>query len=135
MIHEVWKCAVAELSMARVLIIDDDGPLLHLLTVVLRLEDLRVETAGDGTSGLECLNRQEIDLMILDLNLPDMDGREVFRAARRAGYEGPVVICSAYGAQNARHELGAEAALDKPFDPEALVTTVNDLLVAGGART
>jgi len=46
-----------------------------------------------------------------------IDGRDVYRAARAMGYRGPVIVCSAFGARDAQRELGAEAAISKPFDP------------------
>jgi DNA-binding response OmpR family regulator len=73
------------------------------------------------------LGRERPDVIVLDLGLPEMDGREFFRQARLRGYEGPVIICSAYGATAAQRELGAEAALNKPFNPEELVQMVHAL--------
>ncbi|MND05640.1 DNA-binding transcriptional regulator QseB [compost metagenome] len=60
--------------------------------------------------------------------MPRMDGRAFFREIRARGNQTPVLILSAYGATAARDELRAEAALRKPFDPDALVEEVRKLL-------
>ena len=92
-----------------------------------------VEVAADGREALETLESHSPDLVLLDLNLPEMDGRAVFGYVRQAGYAGPIAICSAFGASQARRELGADGALSKPFQPEALVSLV-ERLVDGEAR-
>jgi DNA-binding response OmpR family regulator len=62
--------------------------------------------------------------IVLDLSMPGMDGRDFYRRARNAGFRGPIVIISAFGSEDAKQELGADAALAKPFEPEALASTV-----------
>jgi CheY-like chemotaxis protein len=69
--------------------------------------------------------------VILDLQMPVMDGRTFYRTFKQQGYRAPVVILSAYNAEGARLELGADAALDKPFDPDTLSATVHELLRSG----
>ncbi|MEX2373423.1 MAG: response regulator, partial [Dehalococcoidia bacterium] len=59
--------------------------------------------------------------------MPNMDGRACYRALREQGIDAPVLVLSAYGAHAARRELGAEAALDKPFDPYELVRRLERL--------
>jgi DNA-binding response OmpR family regulator len=68
--------------------------------------------------------------MILDLEMPNMDGWTTFREARREGYEGPVVILSAFGAKAAARQLRADDAISKPFDPEDLLSQVRKHLSA-----
>jgi two-component system KDP operon response regulator KdpE len=113
--------------MTNVLVIDDDPGVLRLIDIMLRLEGIDVLSTPQPAAGLEILGRESPDVIVLDLGLPEMDGREFFRQARLRGYEGPVIICSAYGATAAQRELGAEAALNKPFNPEELVKMVNAL--------
>ena len=60
--------------------------------------------------------------------MPKVDGRAFFYRARGAGYQGPVVVCSAWGAKAAQRELGADAALDKPFEPDDLVDSIKEVL-------
>jgi len=60
--------------------------------------------------------------------MPAMDGRSFYAAARDAGYDGPIVICSAYGARDASLELGADGAITKPFDPLNLLATMKAVI-------
>jgi DNA-binding response OmpR family regulator len=112
----------------RVLVVDDDPALRRLMTLVLRLEGFDVDTAADGLKALECLQDHAVDVVVLDLLMPRMDGMTCYRAIRTAGNDVPVVITSVLDSRNAARTLGAEAVLPKPFDPERLVTAVRDVL-------
>ena len=114
-------------------VVDDDPALGRLSKAVLSLEGFEVQPY---TSSLEAFS-QIVDTtvpnpkaIVLDLNMPDMDGREFYRRAREMGYSGPVLILSAYGAKEAQQELGAEAALAKPFDPQELASTLRGIVAA-----
>ena len=97
---------------------------------MLRLEGAQVCQASDGLEALEILSQEQVDLVILDLEMPGMDGHTTFLEARREGYEGPVMILSGNGAGAAAKALSADDALEKPFDPEELVSHVDRLLRA-----
>lgn len=111
-----------------VLIIDDDKNLTLLLTTVLELEGLQVLTATDGQAALDLLGTHDVDVIVLDLLMPGMDGRTFFRELRARGDSTPVLVASAYGARSAQRELGAEGAIEKPFDPESLARAVRGIL-------
>jgi len=114
--------------------IDDDPSLLRLITAFLKTEGFRVAAFESPVAALqEMADPAEPNplAVILDLNMPVMDGREFYHAARAAGLTGPVLILSAYGAAAARKELGAEAAMSKPFDGDVLASTVRQLLTTG----
>jgi DNA-binding response OmpR family regulator len=115
--------------MTTVLLVDDDPGVRHLGSIVLKLSGNDVCSACDGLEALAILAREHVDLVILDLAMPGMDGRETFHEARREGYEGPILILSALGAASAARELGAEDSLSKPFDPEELVAISEKLLM------
>jgi two-component system NtrC family response regulator len=118
-----------QLSATRsVLIIDDDRNLTKLVSTVLAFAGLNVLTAADGLTALELLDGQEVDVIILDLRMPRMDGRSFLKELRVKGMDIPVLIASAYGARAAQRELGAQAAIEKPFDPERLLDLVTELL-------
>ena len=87
-----------------------------------------VNTASDGDEALSLWEQEKPDVVLLDLNMPGLDGRAVFDKAKEAGLPGTVVIFSAYGAQRAKEELGADASIPKPFDPETLTSTLNTIL-------
>jgi DNA-binding response OmpR family regulator len=111
-----------------VLVVDDDQALLRFISLTLRTEALDVETVARADEGLRRLESTHPRLIILDLSMPEMDGRTFYREARSIGYSGPIVICSAFGAEAAQRELGAEAALPKPFEPDALITLVRSFV-------
>jgi DNA-binding response OmpR family regulator len=113
---------------ARILVVDDDVNLTRLLRAILRTSGFEVSTSGDSTEGLNVAESQPFDLIILDLRMPVMDGRTFYKELRARGVATPVVIASAYGARAAQAELGAQAAIEKPFDPDRLIDTVNRIL-------
>lgn len=115
----------------RVLIVDDDPVLRRLVSLTLVDEGHEVDTAVDGEQGLAVLDRDARvlpDIIVLDLEMPVVDGRTFYRTIRDRGLAIPVMILSAFGAHAARRELGAEAALDKPFDPFELVRRLERLI-------
>ena len=118
----------ASLEEKRVLIVDDDRNLTRLLSTVLQIAGLRVVTAPDGQAALEVLKSDSVDLIILDLLMPRMDGRTFFRELRSGGDNTPVIVASAFGARGAQQELGAQGAVEKPFDPDALLDVVQSVL-------
>jgi CheY-like chemotaxis protein len=117
--------------MTTVFVIDDDRPLLRLVSMILRSDDFEVEISHEPEEALELLGQHHPDVIVLDLSMPGMDGREFYAAARDLGYHGPVLICSAYGAAAAGRQLGADASLDKPFTPEQLLSVIHRLLPCG----
>jgi two-component system, OmpR family, response regulator len=114
--------------MATVLIVDDDSNLRRLLSVTLRLAGFSVYTAENGAIALSLMTASAPDVIILDLMMPVMDGREFHRRIRAEGHSTPVLLVSAYGAEQACHELGAQDSLPKPFDPDELVERVQVLV-------
>lgn len=118
--------------MVNVLIVDDDQSIGRLLRLILALEGIEVAQAYSGEAAMDYLLEGEShpDFILLDLSMPGMDGREVFREARRAGVECPIVFCSSYGAAQANSELGAQGSIEKPFDPVEIVTTIRALTTA-----
>jgi DNA-binding response OmpR family regulator len=111
-----------------VLIVDDDRNLSLFLTTVLSLEGHEVVTSTDGTAALELLQTRDVDVIVLDLRMPRMDGRTFFRELRAKGNNTPVLIASAYGAHEAQRELGAEGAVEKPFSPDTLARAIRAVL-------
>lgn len=110
-----------------VLIVDDDRNLTVFLTTVLSLEGHKVMTASDGQAALDLLADKEVDVIVLDLQMPRMDGRTCFRELRARGDTTPVLIASAFGARDAQRELGAEGAVEKPFSPDALARAIRQV--------
>lgn len=112
----------------RVLVVDDDAAILRLVSLALVSEGFEVVVAQDGVEGLDQIDANEIDVVVLDLQMPRMDGRAMYHEMRSRGCTLPVLILSAYGAERARRELGAEAAMSKPFDVDELIDCIRTLL-------
>jgi DNA-binding response OmpR family regulator len=125
-----------DLITPRVLVIDDDQALLRMLQLSMASEGLEVATAKDGVDALEELDRADYDVIVLDLQMPRMDGRAFFREMTDRGHDPQVVILSAYGAKEAQRELKVAAAVPKPFDPDVLIETVRKVVgQANAARS
>jgi two-component system KDP operon response regulator KdpE len=111
----------------RVLVIEDDSAIRRFLRTSLAAQNYHVLEAENGESGLAFLQRNAIDLVMLDLGLPDIDGIEVLRRMRAAGSAVPVIVLSSRG-----DEIGKVAALDggaddyvtKPFGMDELLARI-----------
>src|SRR5215472_2228363 len=103
--------------MTRVLVIDDEEPILRALRINLAAHKYEVCTASDGASGLAAMARERPDVLILDLGLPDMDGTEVIKGVR--GWTSlPIIVLSAWGQESqkiAALDAGADDYVTKPF--------------------
>ncbi len=116
-----------------VLIVDDDPPIREMLTDFLKEEGYEILAAGDGASAMETLQRcaERIDLALLDVRLPDVQGLEILRAMAEKGLELPVIVMTAHGTSStAIHsmQLGAYDYLTKPIDLNQLGVTIKRLL-------
>jgi DNA-binding response OmpR family regulator len=116
--------------MSRVLLIDDDPAVIRLVSIVLTTDSIDVAKAYSGEEGMAYLEdgHGAPDLILVDLAMPGMGGREFFRQARSYGYKGPIIFCSAYGATDANRELGGQGSVEKPFDPEILLDSIRSQL-------
>ncbi len=115
------------------LLIDDDKRLAALLTEYLERNDVRLRVAHSGTVGLAALAKEPVDLVILDLMLPDIDGLEVCRRLRAQPEHGqlPVLMLTARGEPVDRVvglELGADDYVGKPFEPRELLARIRALV-------
>ncbi|MEO9325215.1 response regulator transcription factor [Nocardioides sp. C4-1] len=116
--------------MARVLVVDDDVTVREVVVSYLRAAGHDVDEAGDGAAGLDAMRRAPADLVVLDLMMPRLDGRETCRRLRASG-DVPVIMLSALAGEEARVdglELGADDYVTKPFSPRELVLRVEALL-------
>jgi DNA-binding response OmpR family regulator len=112
------------------LVIDDDDRIRTLLAEYLTSRGLQVRTAADGPEGLAQLDAHPIDLVILDVMMPGMDGLDVLRALRPANPV-PVIMLTARGDDMDRIvglELGADDYLAKPFNPRELLARAQAVL-------
>ena len=113
-----------------ILVVDDEPKVVRLARDYLEKHGLHVSTAGDGQSALAAARREKPDLIILDLMLPGIDGREVCRILRRES-DVPIIMLTALSEeidQVTGLEIGADDYITKPFSPRALVARVRALL-------
>lgn len=116
--------------MATILIIEDEPELVKVLRSYLEQAGFHVLTAYRGDSGLSTWEHKRPDLVILDLNLPGMDGLDVAREIRRKGNT-PILMLTARveeADQLIGLELGADDYITKPFSPRVVVARVRALL-------
>lgn len=114
----------------RILIIDDGPEICQLLDDYLSPEGFCVETVSDGITGLERSLSGEHDFIILDVQLPGMDGFEILRKIR-AQSDVPILmltICTAHDDHIKGLKLGADDYLDKPFNLQELVARIHTIL-------
>jgi DNA-binding response OmpR family regulator len=125
--------------MARVLVVEDEEDIAFPLVRTLEREGYTVSWVEDGKTALEAMKSDRADVVILDLGLPDMDGLEVCRKAREAGYEGAIMIVTARAGELDRVvglDYGADDYLAKPFGLAELQARVRALLRrTGGSLT
>ena len=115
----------------RILIVDDEPPIRRFLCTALAAQDYCVEEAADGEAALDFLKRNPVDLVILDLGLPGMDGLEVVRRLRADGAVTPIIILSSRddeAGKVAALDLGADDYVSKPFGVEELSARVRAAL-------
>jgi PAS domain S-box-containing protein len=117
----------------KVLLVDDEPAILETVAIMLERIGFQVLTARDGAEGLECFqaHAEDIGLVILDLTMPRMDGREAFLAIRRQRNDLPVILTSGYDAQQTLRQLqgpGAPTFLQKPYNLSMLRTTIEATL-------
>jgi two-component system response regulator MprA len=115
----------------RIAVVDDDPAILQALTRALKMENYRVDAYADGTSALRAFQIEAPDAIVLDLQLPDIDGLEICRRIRLAGDPTPILMLTARDAVNDRVE-GLDAGADdyqvKPFDLPELLARLRALL-------
>ena len=122
--------------MATVLIIEDESELVKVLKAYLEKAKFAVLTANRGDTGFSLWERERPDLVILDLNLPGMDGLDVAREIRRKENT-PIIMVTARVEETDRLiglELGADDYVTKPYSPREVVARVRAVLRRSGTE-
>jgi two-component system, OmpR family, phosphate regulon response regulator PhoB len=119
--------------MPTILVVDDEPPILELVRYTLEDEQIRVLEAADGLQALEAALAARPDLILLDVQMPGLDGLEVCRRLRAdASLAGTRIVMLTAAGQDADRARGLAAGADeyltKPFSPLALFTLVRSLL-------
>ncbi|SOF01774.1 two component transcriptional regulator, winged helix family [Burkholderia sp. OK233] len=115
----------------KLLLVEDNAELAHWVVNLLRRENFAIDCVGDGESADRLLAAQCYDVVLLDIQLPRMDGKEVLARLRRRGDKVPVVILTAYGSTDDKVDCfsaGADDYVVKPFDARELVARIKALI-------
>lgn len=121
--------------MEKVLIVDDTKNIRVLLKTCLELRNYEVISAENGKAALQIISKEgeNIDLVFLDIRMPEMNGTDVLRLIREMGIRCPIIIMTAYATvKNAIDctKLGAVAYLQKPFSPERINSVLDEVFVS-----
>jgi len=121
------------MSKGKILVVDDEIYIVHILDFSLGMEGYEVITALDGEQALEKVKTEKPDLIVLDIMMPKLDGYEVCKNIKSsAGTQHiPVILLSAKGRnvdQKLGFDVGADDYITKPFSPRKLVERINQLL-------
>lgn len=122
---------------ASILVVDDEESLADLVSSALRFAGYQVATESDGFGALRRIKSQTPDLVVLDVNMPELDGFEVCRRIRRDGFDIPVIFLTArddIDDLRAGFRQGGDDYLTKPFSLEELGLRIEALLRRSGAN-
>ena len=123
--------------MPRILVVDDEPEIVDLLRNYLQRDGFDVDQAADGEAALAAFGRGQPDLVILDLMLPKLDGREVCRRLRETART-PIIMLTARDEESDTLiglELGADDYITKPFSPREVLARVRAVLRRGSRET
>jgi len=115
----------------KILVVDDEDGIRDLISDALSIGGFEVETSPDGLQGLKAIRDHRFDLLILDVNMPKMDGFALLEKVRADGLTTPVIMLSARGQKvdiNQGLRLGADDYMTKPFGLEELSLRINAIL-------
>ena len=117
--------------MAYILVVDDEEKMKDILRLMLELKGHRVDTAADGKEALAKVKENFYDLVIADIRMPEMDGRQLLEEINKLEHRVPVVFITAYASIEDAVEAMRAGAVDyipKPFEEERIHLTVERAL-------
>lgn len=119
--------------MQKALVIEDNEDNMKLITFMLHISGYSTVWAENGISGVELAIREKPDFIILDIQLPDIDGYEVLRRIRLAEADGkvPIIAMTSYAMSGDRQRLlgaGCTGYIEKPIDPETVIEEIRGIL-------
>jgi two-component system alkaline phosphatase synthesis response regulator PhoP len=119
------------MTNSRILLVEDEQTLLDAIKMNLELEDYEVVTATTGTQALKKFNEQRLNLIILDIMLPEMDGYQVCQSIRTSDPDTPILFLTAKDTSEDKitgFKVGADDYLAKPFNLDELLMRVRVLI-------
>jgi two-component system KDP operon response regulator KdpE len=115
----------------RILVVDDEPAIRRFLRTSLGAQGYLVTEAEDGTTALEALRRSTVDVLVLDLGLPDIDGFDIIRRLREQGSALPIIVLSSRADETGKVQaldLGADDYVTKPFGVDELLARLRAAL-------
>jgi len=120
-----------EFLKKKILICEDNPLAMRTLTVILEREGFDVDNAGDGNRAIELLNKNDYDLLVMDIHLPYHSGLELVKYVRSdQGKDTPAIVLTAFSdlqMQRQAGELGISAYVVKPFNPTEIVAKIKSI--------
>ena len=123
--------SLVSVQKPKILVVDDEEGIRELISEALSIGGFEVQTASDGLVALKLIRDSRFDLLVLDINMPKMDGFALLEKIRADGFKTPVIMLSARGQKVDIHtgfQLGADDYVKKPFGIEELLLRVNAIL-------
>ncbi len=117
--------------MARILIVDDEERMRHLLSIMLSRKGYHVEQAGDGVEAMEMIGATPYDMIVTDIKMPRMDGVELLKRIMEMDIPSPVVFITAFATVESAVDAMRQGAVDyiiKPFEEDRILLTVERTL-------
>src|SRR3989304_4006324 len=124
-----FKEGIGGVKFMRILIIDDEESMRHMLSIILKKEGYEVVSAESGQQALKVLGKDDFNFILCDIRMPDMDGLEFLKVVRsqESGVRSVVIMMSAYGTIDTAVEcmrLGAYDYISKPFKADEIIITL-----------
>ncbi len=121
--------------MKKVLIIEDNDNNMALITFILKKQGYGIIKAKDGRNGISLAKADRPAFIILDIQLPDMDGIEVLKAIRNSEVNSdiPIIAMTSYAMSGDRERLlqaGCNGYIEKPIDPAAIMNQIREIIGA-----
>jgi len=119
--------------MKKVLVIEDNADNMKLITFILEKNGYNTIRAENGTTGIELALKEKPDFVLLDIQLPDMDGTEVLKELRKSEIDGgiPIIPITSYAMSGDRERLigaGCNGYIEKPIDPVTIMNQIKEII-------
>ncbi|KPN13746.1 PhoB family transcriptional regulator [Bacillus australimaris] len=115
------------MNKGKILVVEDEKKIARVLSLELEYEGYEVTVKGTGMDGLQALEEESFDLVLLDVMLPELSGLEVLRRVRKTNTSTPIILITARGSvpdKVSGLDLGANDYITKPFDIEELLARI-----------
>ena len=122
----------------KILVVDDEPKIRELIGQYITVAGYETEFAKDGIEALNIISKGDVDMVILDVMMPFMDGITCLKEMRSRGFKTPVIILSAKGEEYDKitgFEAGTDDYIVKPFSPKELMARINAVLTRVNAQT